>query len=166
MDYSQAFVAIACGVVMVVGLIGTILPFFPGMILMWVSFSLYAGITQFEIIRYDHIFLVTIMIFGTFALDYASRYWGGHKFNASKWGLIGAVIGGLIGSLFGWKIAMIIGPFIGAVVGEVYSGRDGVFKISFKNYSLIGFVGGTIVKLTVGVSILGIYVFNLLEYYY
>jgi uncharacterized protein YqgC (DUF456 family) len=67
--------------------------------------------------------------------------------------------------MFGWFIAFLIGPFIGAVIGEVYAGRDGVYKIKFKNYSLIGFVGGTLVKMAVGVAILGIYVHSLITYY-
>jgi hypothetical protein len=165
MDYWQAFIAIGCGVVMVIGLCGIILPFFPGMVLMWTAFSLYAGITKFEIISYGHIFIITFLVFISMMLEYLSRNWGGHKFNTGKWGFIGAVIGGLIGSMFGWFIAFLIGPFIGAVIGEVYAGRDGVYKIKFKNYSLIGFVGGTLVKMAVGVAILGIYVHSLITYY-
>ncbi|MFA6525744.1 MAG: DUF456 domain-containing protein [Patescibacteria group bacterium] len=165
MDYSQIFIVIACGVVMVVGLCGVVLPFFPGMVLMWTAFSLYAGITQFQVIGYNHVFLVSLLVIASLALEYLSRFWGGHRYNTSKWGLIGAIIGGMIGSLFGWFMALLIGPFVGAVIGEVYAGRDGVFKITFRNYSLIGFVGGTIVKITIGVAIIGIYVHSLIEYY-
>jgi uncharacterized protein len=165
MDYSQAFIAIACGVVMVIGLLGILFPFFPGIIIMWVAFSLYAGITQFEVIGLDHIFIITLLTFAAFVLEYVSRHWSAHRYSASKWGLIGAITGGLIGSVFGWLPALLIGPFIGAVLGEVYSGRDEAFKIKFKTYTLIGFVGGTIVKLAIGVAIIGIYIYRLFEYY-
>ncbi|MBU2235471.1 DUF456 domain-containing protein, partial [Patescibacteria group bacterium] len=141
MDFSQAFFATACGVIMVIGLLGIIFPFFPGIILMWVAFSLYAGVTQFEVIRLDHILIISLLTFAAFVLEYVSRYWGAHKYNASKWGFVGAILGGIIGSMFGWLPALLIGPFIGAVIGEVYSGRDEAFKIKFKSYTLIGFVG-------------------------
>lgn len=165
MDYGQAIIAIACGVVMIIGMFGIILPFFPGLILMWTAFALYAGITGFEVINYGHIFIITFLVFISLVLEYVSRNWGGHKYNTSKWGLIGAVIGGLIGSMFGWFMALLIGPFVGAVIGEVYAGRDGVYKIKFKDYSLIGFVGGTLVKIAVGVAILGIYAHSIITYY-
>ncbi len=132
---------------------------------MWVAFSLYAGITQFEIIGLDHIFIISLLTFAAFALEYISRYWGAHRYNASKWGFIGAVVGGIVGSMVGWLPGLLIGSFVGAVIGEVYSGRDEAFKIKFKSYTLIGFVGGTIVKLTIGVAILGLYIHRIFAYY-
>ena len=165
MDFFQALIVAACGGILLIGLIGVILPSFPGIILMWAAFSLFAAVTQFEIIGLDHIFTVTLLTFAVFILEYFSRFRGAHEHKASRWGFAGAIIGGTIGSAFDSLPALLIGSFAGAILGRVYSGHDKSFNIKFKSYTLIGFVGETIVKLSIGVIILGLYVYKLSEYY-
>lgn len=163
MSFSNFLIAFATLIIMVMGLLGIVLPFFPGIILIWVGFFLYAGITQFRVITFDYLFLATLFVFIAILLDYIAGYWGTKKFNASIWGIIGAVIGGIIGSIFGWLPALFIGPFVGAIVGEVFSGRDEIFKIELKTYTVIGFISGTLVKMSVGVAIIGLFIYKIID---
>lgn len=165
MTLSHLVIVIVCFLVMLLGLFGIIFPFFPGIIMIWTGFFLYAGITQFKIITFDYLFIATLLTFIAVFLDYVSGYWGTAKFNASAWGLGGAIVGGVLGSVFGWLPALLIGPFLGAVVGEVFSGRDEIFKIELKTYTIIGFVGGTLVKMTAGVAMIGLFVYKIFNYF-
>ena len=163
MFFSHLFIAIISFLVMMFGLLGIIFPFFPSVILIWTGFFLYAGITQFQIITFDYLFLATLLTFVAVFLDYVAAYWGTKKYNATVWGIGGAIIGGAIGSIFHWFPAVLMGAFVGAIVGEVFSGRDEIFKIEFKTYTIIGFVGGTIVKITVGVTMIGLFVYQVVQ---
>ena len=166
MDLLQAFITTVCGIIMIIGLVGVMIPSFPGIILMWSSFTLFAATTQFEIVGFENVVTVTLLTFAIFILEYVSRFWGAHKFNAGKLAFAGAIIGGIAGSVFDWTPALLVGSFIGAVLGRVYSGYDKPYKIRFKLYTLIGFVGETIVKLCVGVIIFGMYIYRLSDFYY
>lgn len=163
MTLPHLIIIIASLIVMLLGLIGVVFPFFPGVIMVWVGFFLYAGITQFKIITFDYLFLATLMVFIAVFLDYVAGYWGTRNFSPSFWGLGGAIVGGVIGSVFGWLPALIVGPFLGAVAGEVFSGKDEIFKIEMKTYTIIGFVGGTLVKISAGVAIIGLFIYKILD---
>jgi hypothetical protein len=71
--------------------------------------------------------------------------------------LIGAAIGTVVGLFFG-IVGIVIGPFIGAVAGEFLSrgsaagaGRVGV-------WTWLGFVFGSLVKLVLAFTMVGIFI--------
>ncbi|PIY96657.1 MAG: hypothetical protein COY66_03600 [Candidatus Kerfeldbacteria bacterium CG_4_10_14_0_8_um_filter_42_10] len=163
MTFSHLIIVIISLVIMLFGLLGVIFPFFPGIIIIWVALFLYSGITQFKIVTLDYLFLATLITFIAIFLDYVAGYWGTKKINASLWGVGGAIAGGILGSVFGWLPALLIGPFVGAMAGEVFSGRDEIFKIEFKTYTIIGFVGGTLVKMSAGVAIIGLFIYKIFQ---
>ena len=63
--------------------------------------------------------------------------------------MLGSILGGLLGVLLLGPFGLIFGPFIGAVAGELYhrSSFDKAFQVGFG--TLIGFLGGTVLKLMV-----------------
>jgi uncharacterized protein YqgC (DUF456 family) len=62
--------------------------------------------------------------------------------------MIGATIG-LIAGIFLSPIGIILGPFIGAVAGELMAGRNSTEALRSGIGSLIGFLFGTVLKLTI-----------------
>jgi len=153
MDY----VLIVFGAIsMILGFIGGIIPILPGPPLSYVGLLLlhFTGRYQFST-RFLIIWLIITVV--VYSVDYVVPAWGAKKFGGSKRGVWGSIIGLFIGifilpsiivlgpfGLFG----IILGPFIGAVVGELTSGKDSSSALIAGFGSFVGFIFGTLLKLT------------------
>ena len=129
------------------GLAGCILPVMPGPPLSYVALLLlqatgFAGFTvKFLLVTAAVTIVVTVV-------DYILPAWGTGKWGGSRAGVIGSVIGLLIG-LFFVPLGIIVGPFAGAVVGELIAGRDRDAALRAGFGSFVGFILGSVMKLTV-----------------
>lgn len=157
---AQTIIFITSFIIMAAGLVGTVFPFIPGIILIWTGIFLYAGITQFQELTLSFLTMITILAFIAIFLDWLSGMWEAKTVRASIWVVVGAVAGGIIGSLVGLVSALIIGTFIGALIGEVLGGRKEIVKIELKTYTIIGFLAGAVVKVAVGVSMVGLFIYK------
>jgi len=140
---------------LIVGLVGCILPVIPGPPLSYVALLLLQATTfgDFSVAFLVITALITVVV--TVA-DYVLPAWGTKKWGGSRAGTIGAIVGLLIG-LFFLPIGIIVGPFVGAFVGELIIGRDTNAALRSGLGSFIGFLLGTVVKLTVGVAFIYFY---------
>jgi len=142
-------------VLMVVGLAGVVLPFVPGVPLVWLGLFIFASATGFKTISLLVVIIFLILTVALTALDFLAPMWGAKKYRASKWGVIGSFLGAIVGifTLGVWGI--IIGPFLGALVGELIAGRGK--KQAFKSAlgALVGFLVGTLVRLIVVLIMFG-----------
>lgn len=148
-------------VLMVVGLGGVILPFVPGVPLVWLGLFIYASATGFKAISWLVVIIFLVLTIALTALDFLAPLWGAKKYQASKWGMIGAFLGAIAGifTLGVWGI--IIGPFLGAFLGELIIGRGK--KQAFKSAlgSFLGFLAGTIIRLIVVLIMFGFFIASL-----
>ena len=143
-------------VLFAVGLIGTVLPVFPG-----TTFIL-AGAVIHRLMLGPEKSIGWWSIVSCAAdlrnvcLDFLSGYFGAKYFGATKWGMWGAIVGALIGIFFG-IIGLFIGPVIGAILGEFIAGKRMVDAGRAGWGSLIGNLGGTIAKLVIGLVMITIF---------
>ena len=105
-------------VLVVVGLLGTVLPVIPGIILVFAGLFLSAWADGFA-----HVGPVALTIIGAlgalaFVADFVASLLGAKRVGASPRALAGAALGGVVGFFFGIP-GMIVGPFVGAVAGEL-----------------------------------------------
>lgn len=159
---AQTIILIVSFIIMAGGLAGIVVPFLPGVILIWSGIFLYAGVTQFQEINFVFLIVITILAFIAIFLDWLSGALGLKRVGASIWGVIGAAVGGLIGSLVGFGWVIIGGASIGALVGEIIGGKNEIFKIELRTYTIIGYLGGTIIRAAVGVSMIGLFLYKVL----
>ncbi len=143
---------------MLVGLVGVVYPFFPGVELVWFSVLLYAAATAFRKVDIVFLALLAVPVLLTYLLDYWSLRWGLRRFHMTGFSIGGAVAGGLIASIFGMVPALTVGPLLGAVIGEMLTGRDSMFAIETSEYKIIGFIGSSLVKIVIGVMIIGAWI--------
>jgi len=138
--------AILCSVLMIVGLIGVFAPILPGLPLAWLGFFIYAIGTGFERINVPTVIVFFVLMVLILVIDFLAPMLGAKKFQASKWGILGAFLGLIVGIIaFGfWGI--ILGPFIGALVAELIARRQlkGAFKPAVG--TLVGFIAGALLK--------------------
>ena len=93
---------------------------------------------------------------GVTFLDYIVPLWGTKKLGGTKAGIWGAGIGVVAGIFIFPPIGLIIGPFLGAVIGELINGATGNNALKAGLGSFLGFIAGTLMKLTISI-IMGYY---------
>jgi len=148
---------------MIIGLAAIILPLVPAIPFIWLGIFLYSMVSGFEKITVDFLILVTLLGLATVILDYIASSYGVKRFRASVFGITGALIGGVFGFALGPLWGLVIGPLIGSIVGEAIIGRDLMFSYETKRYVVIGLMGGTFLKITVGVAMIGLFFWQLVR---
>lgn len=142
------FLIIAAGILLFIGLLGSVLPVLPGIPLS------YLGIISLHltsIVQFSSRFLIVlgIAVIVVQVLDFIIPIWGTQKTGGSKAGVRGSVIGLLAGFFMGpWGI--LIGPFVGALFGELLVGKTSQKAIKAALGTFLGLLVGTIFKLMLG----------------
>ncbi len=144
-------------VLMAAGLLGTILPVFPGTTVILFAAVLHRiMLGPAKSIGWSTIGALVLLALISYALDFASSYWGARRFGASKWGMLGAAAGAIIGIFFG-IIGLFIGPVIGAIAGEFVAGKKMIAAGRAGWGSLVGTLGGMIAKLIIALAMIIIF---------
>src|SRR6478736_7585246 len=143
-----------------IGLIGTVLPVFPGTIIILAGALLHRLMLGPEKgIGWRTIAILVLLTLATYALDFLSGYFGARFFGATRWGMFGALLGALIGIFFGIG-GLFIGPVIGAVTGEFIAGKRMIDAGRAGWGSLLGNIGGMIAKLVIALAMITIFLVN------
>jgi uncharacterized protein YqgC (DUF456 family) len=149
MDALWWFAAI---VIMALGLIGTVLPVVPGTTIILAGAILHRvmvgpekGMSWFGL---GGLLLLALL---SYALDFASGYFGARYFGATRWGVGGAVIGGIIGIFTGF-ITLLVLPIVGAIAGELIAGKRLISAGKAGWGTLLGNLAGMIGKLAIGLA--------------
>ena len=150
------FLIITAGILLIIGLIGCVLPVIPGVPLSYVGILLLHFTSN---VQFSAVFLIVwaVIVIVVQVLDFYIPVWGTKRFGGSRWGTIGSLIGIVVGLFFApWGI--IIGSFAGAVIGELLSGRASQDALKAGFGTFVGFLLGTVAKLTVSVFLIYYYV--------
>lgn len=141
----------------VIGVIGTVLPALPGVILVFGGIALAAWIDDFTRIPVWVVSLLGAMTAVAWVVDYAAAAMGAKRVGASKYAVIGAVVGTFAGVFTGlWGLLFM--PLVGAAIGEFIAQRDlrraGAVGIA----TWLGILLGTAVKIAIVFTMIGVFV--------
>jgi uncharacterized protein len=140
-----------------VGLIGTVLPVFPGTIIILAGALLHRIMLGPEkSIGWVTIAILLVLTLAAYALDFLSGYFGAKYFGATKWGMFGALLGALIGIFFGIA-GLFVSPVIGAIAGEFIAGKRMIDAGRAGWGSLLGNLGAMIGKLFIALAMITIF---------
>jgi uncharacterized protein YqgC (DUF456 family) len=145
------------GVLVFLGIAGSVLPVLPGPVLSFLGLLLLALVKDFSPPLTPTLMIVMAILTAVVTIgDYLVPLWGAKRYGATKWGIWGSVIGMAIGIFFS-PFGMLLGAFIGAVAIEwvVQQERGKALKAGWGVF--IGSLAGTALKL--GVS-------GMIAYYY
>lgn len=147
-------------IIMVVGMAGIIVPIIPSIPLIWIGAFLYALFTHFEKITWMILLIFALLTIFSIVLENLGNIYGAKRFGATKWGIIGSIIGTGVGFYMGGPIGLILGPVAGTVVFEVIGGKSyrGALKSGLGNFA--GFLGGSIVKIIIGLAMIIIFIWK------
>src|SRR3989454_12776826 len=140
-----------------VGLIGTVLPVFPGTTIILAGAVIHRMMLGPEkSVGWRSIVLLLLLTIATYALDFLSGHVGAKYFGATKWGMFGAILGALIGVFFG-ILGLLVWPVIGAIVGEFIAGKRMIDAGRAGWGSLLGNLGGMVGKLIIALAMITIF---------
>lgn len=120
MDSSISIPLLAWGLLaagFLLALLGTFLPGLPGALFVVLALLAHKWLLP-EIYPWWSVFLVIGLALLSWLSDVLATTLGAKWGGASKWGMLGALVGGLLCLPFGLP-GLILGPFIGAVVGDL-----------------------------------------------
>lgn len=142
---------ILTGILMLVGLVGTVVPLVPGVILILGG----AALNHFTVhaVGWPTLLALTGLAVLAMALDFVSGAMGAKYFGATRWGAIGGILGAIVGLFFG-VIGIFVGPLAGALLGELLGGR-GILPAGRSGWgTFLGTTAGIVGKFLVGAAMI------------
>ena len=145
------------GLLVLVGLAGTILPALPGTPLVFVGLLVAAWAEGFEKVGWIILTILALLTLLSFAIEIMATSMGAKRVGASWKAMLGAGIGTIVGLFFGIP-GLLLGPFVGAVLGEYIALRDWgqAGKVGFGTW--LGLLFGTAAKIALSFAMVGIFV--------
>ena len=141
-------------ILLILGVLGSILPVIPGPPLSFFGLLLLHFFTPFEMQK-DYLLLFGFSAALITFLDYWLQVYSVKLFGGWKKSTIGVIIGIVLGLFIFPPIGVLVGPFLGAYIGAIIESDFDLlksFKIAFG--SLIGFLGGTILKFVYSIVVI------------
>lgn len=145
----------------VVGVLGTILPLLPGVILVFLGALWGAWLGDFQQVPVWVVVLLGVLTVLVWAVDYVSGLLGAKKVNASPYAIWGAAIGTVVGLFMGF-VGVLFMPFIGAALGEYLHQRNHQRALNVGLATWVGLMVGMLSKVVLVFIMVGIYVSALL----
>lgn len=142
---------------MIVGVVGTVLPALPGVMLVFGGIVLAAYAEGFTRIRGLTVAVLGALALVAFVIDYVASAAAAKKAGASKLGLAGAALGTVLGIFTGF-IGLLFMPLVGAAIGEYLTQRDALKAGRIGLATWVGLLVGTVLKLAIVFTMIGVFV--------
>ena len=148
-------------IIMMTGMAGIIVPIIPSIPLIWLGSFIYAIFTHFEKITWVVLLIFALLTIFSIVLENIGNVYGAKRFGATKWGIIGSIVGTGVGFYTGGPVGLILGPVIGTIIFEFIGGKGykGAFKSGLGNF--VGFLGGSILKFIVGLAMIIVFIWKI-----
>lgn len=140
----------------IVGIAGSILPALPGLPLVFGGLFLAAWLGDFQQVGWFTLGLLGALALLAMAVDFLASLLGTRRVGASGLAVLGAAVGTVAGLFFG-LVGLLLGPFAGALGGELLAGRGFEQAARAGAGAWLGFLVGTVAKLGLAFSMLGVY---------
>jgi uncharacterized protein YqgC (DUF456 family) len=143
---------------MVVGVIGSIVPYIPGAAL------IVAGAVVHQLMLGDGgasgwwiIGVLFIMAVLSYVVDILAGAMGARRYGASKWGAWGGFIGAIVGLFFGLP-GLLLGPVIGVMAGELILARKQIGAAASASWgTILGSLLGVLGKFLIAMAMAAVF---------
>lgn len=119
----EIFWLVLASILAIIGLIGAVIPILPGAPLNFAAILILHFVRGGEVFGTAFLVILGVLTALSIALDYVLPIISAKVGGASKYGLIGAVVGMVTGFVVFSFIGMIAGMLLGAVAGELKAGK-------------------------------------------
>ena len=128
------------------GVAGTVLPFLPGVPLVFAGLLLAAWAGGFQAVGWPVLAVLGVLTVLSFIVEALASSLGARRAGATRLAVIGAALGTLVGVFFGLP-GLLLGPFVGAALGQLLARGDVVDAGRVGAGAWIGFLVGSAAKL-------------------
>ncbi|MBO5940175.1 MAG: DUF456 domain-containing protein [Kiritimatiellae bacterium] len=139
----EIILLVSAFLLLAIGLVGCAVPILPGPVVSYMAVLLLIP-SRFALSATASVLLcigcIVVCVF-----DYIVPAVGAKKFDCSRWGITGSLIGAVAGMFFG-VLGMLCGPFIGAVIGEMIAGKNISLSLKGGFGAFLGFLSGVLIK--------------------
>ncbi len=142
------------------GVAGTVVPALPGIPMIFLGALLAAWIGDFQHITWVPLVVLGVLTVIGLAVDWVAQTMGAQRAGASKWGIMGSLVGTVAG-LFMGIVGILFMPLVGAFIGEYIAQRDLRVAGNVGWATWVGMMVGTVVKLGLSFVMIGIMCFAL-----
>jgi uncharacterized protein YqgC (DUF456 family) len=142
------------------GLFSIIVPFVPGVPLVWLGVFIYAIGTGFKTISIPAVVIFFFLMVLTLLLDFVLPLLGLKKYKASNWSMLGSFLGFILGVVFFNIWGAILGPIVGAFVAEIIAKRNFYKGFRAGLGVLISSVIGTLLKIVISLIMIGYFIWS------
>src|SRR4030095_3239724 len=98
----EVFCWIVVVILMAIGLIGVVLPIFPGTVIILGAAILHRiALGPEKSLGWWSLAILVALTLASYGVDLLGSWYGARRFGATRWGLIGAVVGAIVGLFFG-----------------------------------------------------------------
>ena len=148
-----SLIQLLCIVLLIVGILGTVLPVLPGLLLSLCGLLIYKFGTDAPL-SMVYIWIFVFLTAVSVVLNYVIPAKTTRKYGGTRWGSIGSIIGTIAGMfLIPVPFGFLIGMFLGVFVGELlHDANDKKKAWNSTKGALIGFIYGTGFNLIVGLA--------------
>lgn len=153
----QILLYVLAGILILVGLAGTIVPVLPGVPVVFAGMLLTAWVGDFQDISVWTVVILGILAGLAVLLDFVATLLGAKRVGASPMAMVGTAIGTVVGIFFGLP-GLLLGPFIGALAGELASSKSMTRSTHVGLATWVGLLFGTLAKLALSFTMLGIFI--------
>ena len=141
-----------------IGVVGTIVPFIPGLPLSWLALLILKFVSPTQgTLSWTILILLGVAVLIISVLDAVLPLWGTKRMGGGKTVVWGATIGLFVG-LFFLPFGILFGTFIGAFIGGIVSGSKMLKATQHATGAAIGFFAGLTLKFGMVIVILVVYI--------
>ena len=159
MDYT--FIVLLSIVLLILGIVGTILPILPGLVLSLAGLLIYKYVAEADL-SMIYIWAFVILTVASVILSYAIPAKTTQKYGGTRWGSIGSVIGTIVGMFIPIPLGFLVGMFAGVFIGELlHDSKDMKKALKSTKGAFIGFIYGTGFSFVVGVAMFLVVILDL-----
>ena len=155
---AMAFVYALVALLLIAGLIGSVVPALPGVVLILAGAVVHAVATGFDPIGPGRLAILALLMVIAYGLDYAAGALGVKRFGGSGWAVTGAVVGALVGLFFGLP-GLLLGPLAGALAAEYVYTRQLSTSARAAFGTVVGLLVGAVAKIGLALAMIALLIF-------
>jgi uncharacterized protein YqgC (DUF456 family) len=148
--------AFAVAALFIAGLVGSVVPWMPGPLLILAGAVLWAIVTDFARLGPGRLAILAALALISFLLNFVVGAVGARRYGGSRWGVVGAIVGAVVGLFFG-PLGLLVGPVAGAVLGEIAHGATPEGGLRAGVGALLGLLAGLVADLVIALAMIGLF---------
>lgn len=145
----EMLILICVGILLILGVIGSIIPILPGPILSYIALLVHHFFV--DKIDVNSLIWIAIAIIFISILDYILQIYGVKRIGGGKYAIRGSLVGMLLGVILFPPLGILVGAFIGAFIGAKIEMNN---PLKIASGVILGFIMGAILKLCVSIYII------------